>query len=89
MSALRTVTVDGITWNVAPSGCVTQLVGDEFGLVFSRVERDELVVRFTRYSPGPMRSRDASFAALSDTALQRLLLTSQSSLRSPEGGYRS
>ena len=87
MSASRTITDDGTTWAVTPSGFLTQYVGDEFGLVFTRAGSDE--VRFSRYSPGSMRSREASFEHLSDATLLRLLRASQASVRSPEGGYRS
>lgn len=88
MIATRTISHDGIRWAVAPSGFITQYVGDEFGLVFTRVGDDVAEVRFTRYSPGAVRSRETSFEALSDATLLRLLLTSQSSVRAPEGGYR-
>jgi hypothetical protein len=89
MIATRMISIDGQQWAVAPSGFVTQYVGDEFGVVFTRVDADAPLVRFTRYSPGSVRSREASFEALSDAALVRLFLTSQASERSPEGGYRT
>ena len=94
MIATRTISHDGARWAVAPSGFITQSVGDEFGVVFTRIDdtqRDDTQadVRFSRYSPGSVRSRDAAFNALSDDALLRLLITSQSSVRAPEGGYRS
>jgi hypothetical protein len=85
----RTITYEGTRWSVVPSGFVTQYVGDEFGVVFQRVDGERADVRFSRYSPTGTRSRDAAFAALSDAALIRLLLSSQSSVRAPEGGYRS
>ena len=89
MIASRTISHDGARWSAAPSGFITQYVGDEFGVVFTRIDdaRDE--VRFSRYSPGSVRSREASFEALPDAALIRLLITSQPSVRAPEGGYRS
>ncbi|MDZ7629810.1 MAG: hypothetical protein U5K74_00275 [Gemmatimonadaceae bacterium] len=89
MMATRTIFHDGIRWAVAPSGFITQYVGDEFGLVFTRIDGDVAEVRFSRYSPGGVRSREASFDALSDATLLRLFLTSQASVRAPEGGYRS
>jgi hypothetical protein len=89
MSAIRTISHDGATWRVAPSGFITQFVGDEFGLVFTQIDAERADVRFTRYSPGSLRSREASFDALTDATLLRLLLTSQPSVRAPEGGYRS
>ena len=89
MSVTRTVSRDGARWSAAPSGFITQFVGDEFGVVFTRVDDAGTEVRFSRYSPGNARSREASFDALSDAALLRLLITSQPSVRAPEGGYRS
>ncbi len=89
MITTRTISHDGARWAVAPSGFITQMIGDEFGLVFSRIDDDRADVRFSRYSPGGVRSREASFEALSDATLLGLLITSQSSTRAPEGGYRS
>jgi hypothetical protein len=89
MIATRTISHDGVRWAVTPSGFITQFVGDEFGIVFTRLDHDAAEVRFSRYSPGSVRSREASFDALSDATLLRLLLTSQASVRAPEGGYRS
>lgn len=89
MIATRTISHDGIRWAVAPSGFVTQYVGDEFGLVYTRLDSEAADVRFSRYSPSGTRSREASFAALSDATLLRLFLMSQPSVRAPEGGYRS
>ena len=89
MIATRTISHNGTVWAVAPSGFVTQSVGDEFGLVFTRVDSDLADVRFSRYSPGSTRSRESSFESLSDATLLRLLGTSQPSVRAPEGGYRS
>ena len=89
MIATRTIAHDGARWAVAPSGFITQYVGDEFGLVFTRVDDALTEVRFSRYSPGSVRSREASFESLSDAALTRLLSTSQPSVRAPEGGYSS
>jgi hypothetical protein len=89
MIATRTISVDGQQWAVAPSGFVTQYVGDEFGVVFTSMAATLPLVRFSRYSPGSVRSREASFEALTDAALLRLFLTSQTSERSPEGGYRT
>jgi hypothetical protein len=89
MIASRTIAHEGTRWAVAPSGFVTQYVGDEFGLVYTRLDGDGADVRFSRYSPSGTRSREASFAALSDATLLRLFLMSQPSVRAPEGGYRS
>ncbi len=89
MIASRTITHDGTQWAVTPSGFITQYAGDEFGLVFTRLDAAQPDVRFSRYSPGGVRSREASFERLSDGTLLRLLVSSQASLRAPEGGYRS
>jgi len=89
MIAARTISHDGTRWAVAPSGFVTQYVGDEFGLVYTRIDGDAADVRFSRYSPSGTRSREAAFATLSDASLLRLFLMSQPSARAPEGGYRS
>lgn len=89
MIVTRTISCEGVRWAVAPSGFVTQYVGDEFGIVFTRIDGDAAEVRFTRYSPGGTLSRESSFDGLSEATLLRLFLTSQPSLRAPEGGYRS
>ena len=89
MTADRIIVVDGTEWAVSPSGFVTQYVGDEFGLVFRRLSAGTTELRFTRYSPRGGRAREASFAELPDHALLELFRTSQPSVRSPEGGYRS
>jgi hypothetical protein len=89
MIATRTIADAGAQWAVAPSGFITQSVGDEFGVVFTRIDSEHADVRFSRYSPGSVRSREAAFDALSDATLIRLLRMSQGSVRSPEGGYRS
>lgn len=89
MITTRTISHAGSRWSVTPSGFITQYVGDEFGLVYTRIDGDAVEVRFSRYSPVGTRSREASFASLTDAALLRLFLTSQPSARAPEGGYRS
>ncbi len=83
----RTITVDGACWHVAPAGLITQYDLDEFGLVFTRHEGDRREMRVTRYSPMGARSREQSFAHLSDTELQALLAQSQPSFTSPEARY--
>ncbi len=83
----RTVTASGQTWRVYPSGFVTQYDHDEFGLLFIRGTGDDREVRVTRYSPIGSRSREASFAELTDAQLQELFSQSQPSFTSPEAGY--
>lgn len=84
----RTITVDGSSWEVYPSGRITQYDRDEFALVFVRGTGPEREVRVTRYSPHGARSREQSLAELSETDLRRLFDTSQPSFTSPEAGYR-
>lgn len=84
----RTITVDGSSWEVYPSGRITQYDRDEFALVFVRGTGPDREVRVTRYSPHGARSREQSLAELSETDLRRLFDTSQPSFTSPEAGYR-
>jgi hypothetical protein len=83
----RTLTIDGTTWRVFPSGYVTQYEHDEFGLIFVAGTGADRVVRVTRYSPVGARSREQSLAELSDDDLRRLFQQSQPSFTSPEAGY--
>jgi hypothetical protein len=85
----RTITVNGQTWRVTPSGYVTQYDRDEFGLIFTRVDPPSKEVRVTRYSPLGARSREQSFAELSEADLTRLFAQSQPSATSPEAHYAS
>ena len=83
----RTITVDGASWDVYPSGRITQYDRDEFGLVFVRGVGPEREVRVTRYSPQGARSREQSLSELTDLELRRLFDYSQPSFTSPEAGY--
>jgi hypothetical protein len=83
----RSIDVDGRTWQVFPSGRVTQYDRDEFALIFMTGAGPDREVRVTRYSPLGSRSREASLAELPETDLQRLFLQSQPSETSPEAGY--
>ncbi|MFN2565319.1 MAG: hypothetical protein ABR499_09965 [Gemmatimonadaceae bacterium] len=83
----RTLTVNGRTWRVYPSGFVTQYDQDEFGLIFVAGSGDGREVRVTRYSPHGSRSREESLAEMSEADLARLLEQSQLSFTSPEAGY--
>jgi hypothetical protein len=83
----RRVDIEGRTWQVYPSGYITQYDADEFGLIFVRGVADRREVRLTRYSPAGARSREQSLAELADTDLRRLFETSQPSVNSPEAGY--
>ncbi len=83
----RTLTHDGRTWHVYPSGRVTQMDRDEFALLFVAGAGDDRETRVTRYSPHGTRSREHSLAEMSDADLSRLFEQSQSSEMSPEAGY--
>ena len=84
---VRTISVNGQSWEVRPSGRVTQYDKDEFGLMFIRRDGDRREVRVTRYSPLGSRWRDQSLSELGDADLERLLGESQPSFTSPEAGY--
>jgi hypothetical protein len=83
----RTITQDGRTWSVQPSGRVTQYDRDEFALIFSSGAGENREVRVTRYSPHGTRSREQALAEMSDADLSRLFVQSQPSEMSPEAGY--
>jgi len=83
----RSITADGVKWDVYPSGFITQYEHDEFGLIFVAGEGSERRVRVTRYSPVGARSREQSLAELTDDQLRLLLEQSQPSFTSPEAGY--
>ena len=84
---IRTITVGGRLWRVMPSGRVTQNDRDEFSLMFISGDGDDRLVRVSRYSPQGSRSREQSFAELSDADLTRLYSYSQPSATSPEADY--
>src|SRR4051812_15505478 len=83
----RTIAAAGKTWQVFPSGRITQYDRDEFGLVFVAGVGADREVRVTRYSPVGTRSREQSLVELSNADLERLFDTSQSSDTSPEADY--
>lgn len=83
----RKLDIDGRTWQVFPSGYITQYDGDEYGLLFVHGVADQREVRVTRYSPTTTRSREQSLAELGDADLRRLFTLSQPSATSPEAGY--
>lgn len=85
---IRKINVNGEEWSVATSGFVTQYDQDEYGLLFTRGTGDARETRVTRYSPLGARSREASFAELSDEKLTELFAQSQPGVTSPEAGYR-
>lgn len=83
----RTITVDGKRWQVFPSGYITQLDRDEFGVIFIAGAGAEREVRMTRYSPHGTRSREASLAEMSESRLVELFRHSQPGETAPEAGY--
>ncbi len=83
----RLIEVNGDKWSVMPSGYITQYDQDEFGLFFTRGTGKDREVRVTRYSPQGSRSREQSFAELTDERLRSLFEESQPSFTSPEAGY--
>jgi len=83
----RTISADGKTWRVMPTGRVTQYDRDEFSLMFIAGSGADRVVRVTRYSPQGSRSREQSLVELNDVDLQRLFSQSQPSATSPEADY--
>lgn len=85
----RSITLAGRSWQVLPSGRVTQYDRDEFALLFVSGTGDDREVRVTRYSPHGTRSREQALAEMSDADLARLFDQSQPSDTSPEAGYRS
>lgn len=84
----RSLTIDGRTWQIYPSGFITQSNADEFGVIFVDGTGDAAQVRVTRYSPRGVMSRESSLAELSDAQLRELFQQSQPSVTSPEAGYR-
>ena len=84
----RNIVIDGQEWSVYPSGFITQYDQDEFGLFFTRGTGSDREIRVTRYSPQGARSREQSFAELTDLKLRELFQQSQPSFTSPEAGYR-
>ena len=83
----RLIDIDGEKWSVMPSGFITQYDQDEFGLFFTRGSGPDREVRVSRYSPQGIRSREQSFAQMSDERLRQLFQESQPSFTSPEAGY--
>ncbi len=86
----RTLTVDGRTWRVMPTGFATANYLDEIGVMFVAGTGDEREVRVTRFSPTGTgsRARERAIVELSDEKLAQLLRESQPSATAPETGYR-
>ena len=85
----RTISLAGRSWQVMPSGRVTQMDRDEFALLFISGSGTNREVRVTRYSPHGTRWREQALIEMSDADLARLFEQSQPSDTSPEAGYIS
>jgi hypothetical protein len=85
--AQRTITMDGVTWEVGPTGSVTQYTRDEFGVLFHKRGGTEADQRVARYAPMGSRSAENSLAELSERELRELYRRSQPAWTSPETGY--
>lgn len=81
----RQLHIDGTTWEVSPTGRVTQYTRDEFGVMFRRQGGTE--VRITRYAPLGSRHSEDSLAELTDRELRELWSRSQPAWTAPETGY--
>lgn len=84
----RSITVDGATWAVAPSGRVTQFVRDEFGVTFTRGSDSSAERRMARFAPLGARVPELALAELTDRELVELFHRSQPAWTSPELEYR-
>ena len=85
----RSINLAGRSWQVLPSGRVTQYDRDEFALLFISGTGPDREIRVTRYSPHGARSREQSLIEMSDADVARLFELSQPSDTSPEAGYTS
>jgi hypothetical protein len=85
----RSISLAGRSWQVMPSGRVTQYDRDEFALLFISGSGADREIRVTRYSPQGTRWREQSLVEMSDADLARLFEQSQPSDTSPEAGYIS
>ena len=85
----RSITLAGRTWQVMPSGRLTQYDRDEFALLFISGTGGDREIRVTRYSPHGTRWREQSLLEMSNDDLARLFAASQPSDTSPEAGYVS
>ena len=84
----RTIEVSGTTWQVAPSGGVTQFVRDEFTMLFTKGTGPDREERVAKYAPLGARSRELSLDELTDMQLRELFARSQPSWTSPDTRYR-
>jgi len=85
--AQRTITVNGETWEIAPSGRVTVYGSDQIGLLFQQGTGKNRRRRFTRFAPVGNRRPDAAIAELGERELLELFRASQPAWTAPEGAY--
>ena len=85
--ARRALVVDGVRWEVCPSGRVTVYGRDQFGLIFEHGTGLQRRRRVTHYSPLGARSPDPAFAELSERELLELFRQSQPAWTAPEVDY--
>ncbi len=84
----RTIQIDADTWEVSPSGRVTQYNRDEFGILFRRRGGSPVEDRVVRYAPLGTRVPEDSLTELSEYQLRELWSRSQPAWTAPETGYR-
>jgi hypothetical protein len=85
--AQRTIMMDGTTWEISPTGRVTQYTRDEFGVLFRKRGGTDAEQRVARFSPMGSRSSETALAELSERELRALYQRSQPAWTSPETGY--
>ena len=85
--ARRKIEIDGATWEIYPSGRVTQYARDEFTLVFEKGTGADIVRRFTKFSPLGARRPEKALAELTDRRLLEYFRQSQPAWTSPQAGY--
>ena len=85
--ARRTLTVDGQTWEIAPSGRSSIYGQDQYSLLFQLGTGPERKRRFTRYAPTGARRTDAALNELSERQLLVLFRQSQPAWTAPESAY--
>jgi hypothetical protein len=83
----RTITIDGRSWEVYPSGRTTAYSQDEYGLLFQLGTGPDRKRRFARYAPRGTRRTDAALTELSDRQLFDLFHQSQPAWTAPESAY--
>lgn len=85
--ARRSLTIDGESWDVFPSGRTTVYGQDEYGLLFQLGTGPQRKRRFSRYAPTGARRIDAALSELSERQLLELFHQSQPAWTAPEGAY--